>query len=148
MAKLPDLNEVLIYKNQTVITRFEAKVPEESHRSEQLFTEMLRYLWLCEKHAWDREEKPDDPLLHFIPIMHEEMRAIDSMWHEFILLTRDYHDFCYHFFGRFIHHEPNVHEHQTFSETQFVESLNLFLNYVYDVLGEEVIRTWFQEHLE
>ncbi len=91
---------------------------------------------------------PEDPALNFIPVMHEEMRTIDNMWHEFILITRDYHDFCHHYFGRFLHHEPNMKDTLAYSEIQFVESLGLFLNYVYDVLGEEVIKNWFKEHVE
>ena len=148
MAKLPDLKDVLSYKNPTVIQRFKNNYPNEAIHAEYLFTEMLRYLWLCEKHASDSINNPDDPALHFIPVMHEEMRNIDNMWHEFILITRDYHDFCHHYFDCFLHHEPNMRESLAYSETQFVESLNLFLNYVYEVLGEEVLINWFQDHLE
>ncbi len=31
-----------------------------------------------------------------------------SAWHEFILLTRDYHAFCEEAFGRYVHHSPAV----------------------------------------
>ena len=30
----------------------------------------------------------------------------DRAWHEFILFTRDYEQYCQECFGRFIHHEP------------------------------------------
>ena len=33
-----------------MIKRFEINFPNEAHRSKELFTDMLRYLWLCEKH--------------------------------------------------------------------------------------------------
>jgi hypothetical protein len=33
---------------------------------------------------------------------------IDEGWHEFIMYTRDYSDFCQKFFGRYIHHQPNI----------------------------------------
>ena len=33
-------------------------------------------------------------------------RVVDTAWHEFILLTRAYHDFCEHAFGRYLHHDP------------------------------------------
>ena len=147
MNHLPQLNDVLDYKNPAVIKRFAANFPKEAPRAKQLFTEMLRYLWLCEKHSWDSDRFPDNPDLHFIPVMHEEMRAIDNMWHEFILITRDYHNFCHHYFGRFLHHEPNMRESLAYSKSQFVESLTLFLNYVYELLGEEVLRNWFADHL-
>ncbi len=32
--------------------------------------------------------------------------AIDSVWHTFLLFTRDYDDFCRSYVGRFVHHEP------------------------------------------
>lgn len=32
----------------------------------------------------------------------------DDLWHEFILYTRHYQDFCQHAFGRFLHHTPAV----------------------------------------
>lgn len=33
---------------------------------------------------------------------------IDTVWHQFILFTREYHSFCDEFFGGFLHHSPNV----------------------------------------
>lgn len=147
MHQLPNLNDVLLYKNPTVITRFKINVPAMADQAEQLFAHTIRYLWLCEKHHWDLVNNPNDPRLQFIPVMHEEMRAIDSMWHEFILVTRDYHEFCQHYFGHYLHHEPNMNETLNYSEEQFVTSLHLFLDYTYDVLGEEVIKDWFQTHL-
>ena len=35
-------------------------------------------------------------------------RAVDVAWHEFILLTRDYHAFCDEAFGHYLHHSPAV----------------------------------------
>ncbi len=32
--------------------------------------------------------------------------AVDTAWHQFILFTRDYEDFCQNAFGRFLHHTP------------------------------------------
>ncbi|STX29938.1 Uncharacterized conserved protein [Legionella beliardensis] len=148
MAKLPTLSNVLAYNNTAVIQRFKQNHPKDSTRAELLFTDMLRYLWLCEKHWWDCKNNPNEPKLNFIPVMHEEMRAIDNMWHEFILLTRDYHDFCHSFFGRFLHHEPNMRSTLAYSPSEFTNSLNLFLNYIYDNLGEDILIAWFKEHLE
>ncbi|WP_338846033.1 hypothetical protein V8J88_20060 [Massilia sp. W12] len=33
-------------------------------------------------------------------------QAVDLLWHEFILCTRQYEDFCQRAFGRFLHHAP------------------------------------------
>jgi len=35
-------------------------------------------------------------------------QAVDDLWHEFILYTRHYGDFCKQAFGRFLHHTPAV----------------------------------------
>jgi hypothetical protein len=35
-------------------------------------------------------------------------QVADELWHEFILYTRDYHRFCRHAFGGFLHHTPAV----------------------------------------
>ncbi|SEM88417.1 hypothetical protein SAMN05216404_101412 [Nitrosospira multiformis] len=38
-------------------------------------------------------------------------RVVDAAWHEFILLTREYADFCREGMGRFLHHTPNESIH-------------------------------------
>jgi hypothetical protein len=35
-------------------------------------------------------------------------KAVDTAWHEFILLTRQYQSFCDGAFGEYLHHAPNV----------------------------------------
>jgi hypothetical protein len=144
---IPSLQEVLEYQNDHVIQRFKQNHEQDAYRAELVFLDMLRYLWLCEKHRWDLKNNPEDKTLQFIPVMHEEMRAMDNMWHEFILITKEYHAFCHECFGHFIHHEPNISETVLYSEEQYTESLNLYLNYIYDVLGEDVLKSWFHEHL-
>jgi hypothetical protein len=43
-------------------------------------------------------------------------QTVDEVWHEFILCTRAYTDFCQAHFGRYVHHhpggEPEVHAGQ------------------------------------
>src|SRR5688572_14802468 len=34
-------------------------------------------------------------------------KVADDLWHEFILFTREYHDFCEQAFGRHLHHAPS-----------------------------------------
>lgn len=33
---------------------------------------------------------------------------IDSVWHQFILFTRQYHEFSNRFYGNYFHHTPNI----------------------------------------
>ena len=142
-----NLDAVLAYSNPLVIARFKINHPAFSDKAERLFLNMLKYLWLCNKYEQDISAHPERSDLAFIPVMHEEMRQIDNMWHEFILITRDYHDFCYQHFGKFLHHVPNMREELKLSEEEFTEQLSLFLAYIYETLGEETLTEWFSEHL-
>lgn len=147
MKKLPDLNQLLEYKNPLVIRRFQQNFPDFSSRAEQLFIDMLNYLWLSAKHELDLDKNPNHPDLQFVAVMHEEMRLIDHMWHEFILITKDYHQFCYQYFGQYLHHVPNMREELQWTEEQMIQQLTLFLDYVYEALGEQTLIRWFSEHL-
>lgn len=47
-------------------------------------------------------------------------KIVDDIWHELILFTRTYHDMCYQYFGKFIHHQPSANtgkEHRQFQHT-------------------------------
>lgn len=35
-------------------------------------------------------------------------QVVDDLWHEFILYTKNYRQFCQHAFGRFLHHTPAI----------------------------------------
>lgn len=54
--------------------------------------EMLRFLWLCSSSS---------------QVLTPSAR-IDQIWHEFILFTRVYQQFCQTRLGRFIHHQPSA----------------------------------------
>lgn len=146
--KLLPLANVLNYKNARVVERFQRRHPQYHDQADELFEDMLRYLWLCKKHEQDRSVNPDHPALQFICVMHEEMRIIDEMWHEFILITKDYAAFCQDYFSDFLHHVPNVNDDMPMSPEQFEQELHLYLSYVYDHLGEATLRRWFSDYLD
>ena len=50
--------------------------------------------------------------------------AVDRGWHEFILCTRTYGEFCRRRFGRMVHHEPGGDEGD--NRRQFKETLRLY----------------------
>jgi hypothetical protein len=70
------------------------------------------------------------------------------MWHEFILFTEDYSEFCQTFFGRYIHHLPNVFENRPMPRDEEVREIRRLLPYIYDHLGEETMRIWFATYLQ
>lgn len=150
MEKLPDLQTLLQYKNPLVIKRFCKQFPEYADQADFIFEDMLKYLWLCQKHALDTANTPHQPELQFTTVMHKEMIIIDEMWHAFILITKSYADFCQQYFGVFLHHIPEageeVNENHAVDITQFKRELTLFLSYIYDELGEDTVRRWFAMH--
>ncbi|WP_437899926.1 glycine-rich domain-containing protein [Sorangium sp. So ce124] len=70
--------------NKTVATEREA---------EALFRELVRYLWLV-----DSDRTRAYPMFSL---------RVDEAWHQFVLFTIEYADFCQRFFGRFLHHAPS-----------------------------------------
>lgn len=53
--------------------------------------------------------------------------SVDEIWHEFILHTRDYSEFCNKHLGRFLHHTPNQDfERKNISEKEVAEILHLW----------------------
>lgn len=58
-------------------------------------------------------------LIKYLIITHESKEAtspsylVDLVWHEFILFTKYYHQFCTEKFGKFIHHTPDAKANKT-----------------------------------
>ena len=144
---LPDLEELLSYKHPQVIRSYERTFPEEKHRAEELFNDMLKYLWISTKHEQDKKSNPADDSLDFLFVMHQEMREIDNMWHNFILYSKDYMEFCHKYFGEYLHHQPDVADTIVQTEVEFSGEMEKYLSYVYDHLGEQTVRRWFAAHV-
>lgn len=141
------LHEILEYKNPPVVKRFQKEYPDKAERAEVIFADLMRFFWGTRKHTEDKKLSPTNATLDFVFIMDEEMREIDQMWHIFLLYTRDYADFCGRYFGEFLHHQPDLvpfFERQGF---EFQTNLEKFLNYSYDLFGEDVLTRWFRSSL-
>lgn len=69
---------------------------------------------MVDKYGWTTERAADvfEDLKQFLYLATiakgtlAPSEAIDDMWHNFILFTRDYHDFCNRVAGMLIHHRP------------------------------------------
>lgn len=144
---LPELTELLNYKHQNVIKSHIRTYAINEYKASTLFDDMLRYLWISRKHMFDRKQSPELETLKFQFVMHEEMRDIDNMWHNFILYTNDYTQFCLKYFGEYLHHVPDVAETMSQTRDEFATDLEKYLSYVYDHLGEDTMRRWFAVHL-
>lgn len=144
---LPELAQLFQYKNNVLLERFGHKHPEYAQQADLIFQDLLRFLWLGEHHSQAKKNFPQDETLQFTPLILEEMYLIDEMWHEFILMTRDYEAFCHHHFGKFIHHEINPNR-QVENREHIYQEIEHYLSYIYDHLGEHVLKRWFQMHLQ
>lgn len=141
---LPLLEDVLQYKNEAVLKLYRQNYPDNELSAEDAFTETLKYLWLTQHHKKHYTKDSDLP-----PncIMLRSMQEIDEMWHEFILFTKDYMDFCERYFGCYIHHLPNVFDNAPISAAEADAEVKQLLPYIYDQLGSDTMQVWFKTYL-
>ena len=86
------LDEVMAYQNPGLVARLQRKLGLTEEQATALFEDTKRFLYLCGLSPSGSGFSPTP--------------TIDEGWHNFILFTRDYGEFCRQFFGRFIHHVP------------------------------------------
>lgn len=144
---LPTLEHVLEYKNHPILKLYKQNYPNHTLSAEIAFREVLKYLWLTQKHADDLKKATE---FHELPeqcVMLMSMREVDDMWHEFILFTEDYTDFCLKYFGKYLHHLPNIFDNAPMPREEEKLLVQKLLPYIYDNLGEETMRIWFANYL-
>lgn len=145
--KLPKLEALLEYQNPAVLKLYIQNYPDNKLSPEDAFQETLKYLWLVQKHrleAPDNINNPDFPSQCFMP---RSMREIDEMWHEFILFTEDYTNFCHDYFGAYMHHLPNIFDNAPLPREVVEAEIEKMLPYIYEHLGETTVKTWFADYL-
>ena len=84
------LMDVMNYKHDGLIERLQKVLHLDEKTALELFNDTKRFLFIC----GTRKGSFGPPEL------------IDECWHNFILFTEDYEEFCHNFFGKFIHHRP------------------------------------------
>jgi len=131
--------ELLRYRNEDVISRFTGIFRIEEGEAEDIFQETKKFLSIGRMEG---------------VFINEDLLIIDEMWHNFILFTRDYEEFCTRCFGVFLHHTPtNKAEKEKFrkmlvsnpeeAEEKMVRMTQKFMGIVYDELGGETAMKWF-----
>lgn len=134
------LDDVLAYRHPGVVRRYLKEHGGSREEAEELFRETLKWLYLC-----DRATAEGFPCA-----MTPDMERVDWMWHTFVLFTRDYAEFCYHHFGTFLHHLPEDGGDEASGSApgpaeETISRLERQYGYVYDLLGEETLRAWYDE---
>lgn len=144
------LEEVLAYNNSDIPARFVKIYGVTTEEAQTLFDDVKRWLWLANEVA--KEGK------HNSVTIDQSIIAIDEMWHNFVLFTREYVEFCSRFFGRYMHHAPFAESEKKEMEDKFkdlgVEEKKRYLmdqkrwqyEFIYDVLGEETFIRWYKTY--
>lgn len=99
---------------------------QDIHRNIPLLQKKLKPI--CEKHNLNTDDLISE-MLKFLNLIHVHKTAlspsllVDLAWHEFILFTRYYDEFCQSNFNRFIHHTPSESGHPDL----FIKTVNLYI---------------------
>jgi len=78
------------YQHPELVKRLVRKLNIKPEEAEALFSALKDFLRWCATTRGPHTPTPE----------------VDIAWHEFILFTRDYADFCARYAGRFLHHQP------------------------------------------
>jgi hypothetical protein len=96
------LQNIAGFESHAVLGTFKKNFHVTQEEASDIFGETKKWLYLC-RLAYQNPSSDPAPTRMVIT---KELSIIDEMWHAFILNTREYHDFCTHFLGAFIHHVP------------------------------------------
>lgn len=144
------LEEVLKYQNDDVVHRFSKTYGLASEEALDIFQEVKRWLWLghlCRA----RGQRGGLTIDHSLVV-------IDEMWHNFVLFTREYADFCKEKFGYYIHHAPTTEKEEREHRDGMsglsrderialrIEQKRPQYELVYDELGRETFEKWYLEY--
>lgn len=86
----PSPAEVLGYTNDRLLRRYAMDFDVSPAIAQKRFEGLKQFLYVCA----------------VTPGYKVTSDAIDSMWHTFLLFTKDYRSFCERYLGKFINHEP------------------------------------------
>lgn len=149
-STIVDLSEVMAYSNETIIYRFQMLFDVSEAAAIDVFEETKKWLYACELNYKLQMAGEHD----FALGISDDILIIDEMWHNFILCTKDYMDFCDTYFNRFIHHNVTTKaEAAKYGELDFEEAqeeqktfFTKQYSFIYDVLGKDTLVKWHKEY--
>lgn len=142
------LEEALRYQNDDIVDRFLGMYDMPFEEAEKIFLETKKWVWLSATASQERHSGGNVPRL----IIDNFLIFIDEMWHNFILFTKEYHDYCMNKFGFFIHHNPTPRRIKEAMKVELSEgdALTVVLgrrkeqySYIYDKLGADTLELWY-----
>ena len=90
ISSVRPISEVLSYTNARLLDRYQRDFGLSAEIARLRFEGLKQFLYVCA----------------VTPGYKVTSDSIDSMWHTFLLFTKDYSAFCETYFGRFINHDP------------------------------------------
>ena len=137
------LEAALAYRNEDVIARFLKLYDIPPEEAEELFVETLKWMWLL--------NEANECLIY------PEMLMLDEMWHNFVLFTHDYSEYCIEYLGSFLDHQPATvaaaKEHDDLrasdpkaAKAAYLAAYEKQLEATVDLLGEETALRWHAEY--
>lgn len=148
--KTPTLEEVLEYSNRDVVYRFKKNYSLSWEEAEDIFEQVKKWLWLAN---YRRQNGIREGLSIDLSLV-----VIDEMWHNFVLFTKEYTQFCMDYFGYYLHHGPATEEEEREHKARFqslvgAERIRAVKDakrpqyeYIYDHLGEDTFVKWYMEY--
>lgn len=142
------LEEALAYHKDEVIERFTGNYDISHEKADQIFLETKKWIWLLASASQDRRMGHQVPRL----VIDNYLIFIDEMWHNFILFTKVYQEYCTNKFGFFVHHNPTPTriKEALREEVSSDQGLQRILHvreeqysYIYDRLGGETLELWY-----
>lgn len=100
------MDRIMSYDHPALCERMEVKYGWDKEKTDELFGEMKKFLYLCATND-GAMAPPED---------------IDEIWHNFILFTGDYADFCRDQVGIFLHHQPLTQAQRAQSDGSMIEN--------------------------
>lgn len=131
-ASPPYSMDVLKYEAPFLIEKLlKEHIVETREEGEALFTEVKKFCVLVRSDAtklWD---------MHSL--------RVDEAWHQFILFTKEYMDFCERFFGTYVPHSPsNAPKSQTMNPPE-TASFEAFQSRYSELFGDRLPDIWYDE---
>lgn len=105
------------------------RIVDTATEAELLFREVKRYIVLAY----------EDPSL----VWRMHSLRVDEAWHQFILFTAQYVDYCQRFFGRYVHHAPSNAPASELAVSRPTASFSNFQARYRELFGEDLPDVWY-----
>lgn len=146
---MKSLRATLAYKNPGLMLRIQKALTTNRPETQRIYSDVMTWLWLCSRHRVVRRSTETSSCgyqLNYLPML-EHFRAIDYGWHEFILMTKDYQQFCDQYCDGYIHHEPAPLDPKTLEKVGRVQPTEFWSNYlsfIADEVGPPRLERWLK----